>query len=261
MMRRTPIGVPNPRLLSPAGTRQPGNGHCTSASGGDAAAADNGREEADFTVYLVDDDPDVRRALSRAISTRGLAVSTFDRAEAFLQAFDPARPGCLILDYGLPGMSGLDLQAQVVDQGHPLPIIFITGHGGVGEAVQAIRGGAIDFLEKPFRQDRLIERIQAARGVAAEMAAARAQQSELTARLRRLTPREAEIVRHMLDTPAEISSKEVGRHLDISPRTVDHHRARILEKLEVASVIEIFGLVAELPRDMVGDLLSSLIAE
>ena len=121
MMRRTPIGVPNPRLLSPAGTRQPGNGHCTSASRGDAAdaAAETATEEADFTVYLVDDDPDVRRALSRAISTRGLAVSTFDRAEAFLEAYDPARPGCLILDYGLPGMSGLDLQAQVVDQGHP----------------------------------------------------------------------------------------------------------------------------------------------
>lgn len=252
-MMRPPSDTGDPRRLGTAGaTPEPSD--VTSRAAEPAPGAE-------FTIYLVDDEPDVRRALSRALSTRGLPVQTFERAEAFIEAYDPDRPGCLILDYGLPGMSGLDLQALILDKGHPLPIIFITGHGGVSEAVQAIRGGAIDFLEKPFRQDRLMDRIQAARAVAAEMAAARAQQAALAARFRRLTRREAEIVRHMLDTPAEISSKEIGRHLDISPRTVDHHRARILEKLEVASVIEIFGLVGELPRDMVPELLADLIAE
>lgn len=200
-----------------------------------------------FTVFLVDDDPDVRRALSRAISIRGLPVRTFETAELFLDQYQPGDLGCLILDYGLPGMSGLQLQDHVTRERLPLPIIFITGHGGVSEAVRAIRGGAIDFLEKPFRQGTLIERIQDAHAAALAMVAARAQEEELLLRFGRLTRREAEIVEHMLRHPAEISSKDIGRHLDISPRTVDHHRARILEKLNVASVIEMFGLVAELP--------------
>lgn len=199
-----------------------------------------------FTVFVVDDDPDVRSALSRAITTRGLTVETFETAEAFLNAYDATRPGCLILDYGLPGMSGIDLQARVVEREYDLPVIFITGHGGVSEAVRAMRGGAIDFLEKPFRQSTLMARIQDATTAARQMQEARARREYLAALFDRLTPREREIVQHMLDTPSETSSKEIGRQLDISPRTVDHHRARILDKLEINSVAEIFGLAAQL---------------
>ncbi|MBT9384336.1 response regulator [Pseudooceanicola sp. CBS1P-1] len=202
--------------------------------------------DADFTVHLVDDDRDVRRALSRALLARGMPVQDHASAEAFLAAYDPARPACLILDYGLPGMSGLDLQAEIARREDILPIIFITGHGGVAEAVRAMRGGAIDFLEKPFRQAALMERIDTARSTALRLRAARDHQAAIAQRFARLTEREAEIVRQIFAHPAETSSKELARRLDISPRTVDHHRARILEKLNVASVSGLFGLVAEL---------------
>lgn len=198
------------------------------------------------TVFIVDDDPDIRSSLSRALRVRGFAVDSFDSATAFLESYDGDPYGCLILDQGLPGMTGLELQKHMNQQGHALPIIFITGHGGVPESVQAIKGGAVDFLEKPFRQADLIERINTALEAAELLARAERQSRDARSKLGRLTPREREIADYMLANPGDLSSKGIARALEISPRTVDHHRARILEKLEIGSVAELIDLARRL---------------
>lgn len=196
----------------------------------------------EMTVFIVDDDDAIRSSLSRSLAKRGYEVESFASAAAFLDSYDGSHPGCLILDQGMPDMTGLELQADLNSKGYAIPIIFITGHGGVPESVQAMKGGALDFLEKPFHQATLIERIEAAFEKMAEALKAEAKTRQYRERFSRLTAREHEIVEHVLANPAAISSKEIGRHLDISPRTVDHHRARILEKLEVRSVAEMIDL-------------------
>ena len=120
-----------------------------------------------LTVFLVDDDEAIRLSLSRALAKRGYRVEAHASAASFLAAWSEERRGCLVLDYGMPGMNGLELQARLNAMGATLPVIFITGHGGVPESVQAIKGGALDFLEKPFRQAALIQRIEAGLALAA----------------------------------------------------------------------------------------------
>ncbi|WP_366942825.1 response regulator [uncultured Roseobacter sp.] len=193
-------------------------------------------------IFIVDDDDDIRASLSRALRTRGYKTEVFASAQAFLDSDAADRPGCMILDYGLPGMTGLELQKHLLERGSRLPVIFITGHGGVSEAVQAMKYGAVDFLEKPFRQEKLIERIEAA--LAQDARSRQSEESSRAARIRleTLTDREHEIARFLVSNPAQSSSKEVARHLNISPRTVDHHRARILDKMNVASVADLVNL-------------------
>lgn len=190
-------------------------------------------------VYLVDDDANIRTSLSRALGLRGYRVESFASAQVFLEAFDESSSGCLILDYGMPGMDGLQLQRHLVDAGISIPIIFITGHGGVPETVQAMKMGAVDFLEKPFKQSILIERIDAAFEANEKRREADLQTAKTRTRFDSLTEREQEIALIMVTNPAQNSSKEVARQLDISPRTVDHHRARILDKMAVHSVAEL----------------------
>ncbi|MDF3605265.1 response regulator [Paracoccus sp. DMF-8] len=198
--------------------------------------------DAKLTVFVVDDDDDIRKSLSRSLEKRGYEVETHASAQGFLAAYDGARSGCLVLDYGLPGMNGLELQEHLNARKLSIPIIFITGHGGIPQSVQAIKGGALDFLEKPFRQSVLIERIEAAFQIAVERDSARERMQEKAERFDRLTAREQEIVDRILEEPSETSSKEIAGFLGISPRTVDHHRARILEKLGVRSVAELIAL-------------------
>lgn len=197
-------------------------------------------------VFVVDDDHDIRTSLTRALTKRGFEVEAFASAREFLDAYDRTRAGCIVLDYGMPEMSGLELQAHLNRRDDPLAIVFITGHGGVPESVQAMKGGAVDFIEKPFPQSVLLERIQTAIEVAEGKRAAQESTRRIRDRFGRLTAREEEIVAHMIANPAEVSSKEIGNHLGISPRTVDHHRARILEKLEVKSVVELIDLASRL---------------
>ncbi|ABG32596.1 DNA-binding response regulator [Roseobacter denitrificans] len=193
-------------------------------------------------VFIVDDDEDIRTSLSRALRTRGYTTEVFDSAQAFLAGYDAARSGCLILDYGLPQMNGLDLQQVLVKRGRPLPIIFITGHGGVSEAVRAMKHGAVDFLEKPFRQETLLARIETALEMDAKARDVDTALKLTRDKLASLTQREREIAEFLVMNPSNSSSKDVARHLDISPRTVDHHRARILEKMNVQSVAELVDL-------------------
>lgn len=199
-----------------------------------------------LTVFVVEDDDGIRTSLARALAMRGYSVETHDSAGSFLAAFETApsgdRPGVLILDYGMPEMNGLELQAHLNGRGATIPIIFITGHGGVPQSVQAIKGGAMDFLEKPFRQSALVERIEQGFQIVRERMAILENSRRHRARFDRLTAREMEIVERIIEAPSATASKEIAQHLGISPRTVDHHRARILEKLGIKSVAELIAL-------------------
>ena len=201
-------------------------------------------------VFLVDDDDRILVSLARALRKREFNVSTFVSAEAFLDAYDPSQPGCLVLDYGMPGLNGLELQKLLAAKNIAIPIIFISGHGGVPESVQAMKAGAVDFLEKPFRQHTLVACINTA--FATDVATRTAEESNKSARAKfdLLTAREKEVAQFMIANPSNTSSKEVGRRLEISPRTVDHHRARILEKMAITSVAELIdlSLSAALPQ-------------
>lgn len=200
----------------------------------------------DLTVFVVDDDDDIRRSLTRSLEKRGYRVECFASAQEFLRGHDRNRSGCLVLDYGMPGMNGLELQRELNDRGATLPIIFITGHGGIPESVQAIKAGAVDFLEKPFRQQVLTDRIDTALRLEAQRRSHAKDDRVRRDKLLILTPREREIVDHIRRNPSAIASKEIAAHLGISPRTVDHHRARILEKMEVRSVAELIALYQSL---------------
>ena len=196
------------------------------------------------SVYIIDDDEDIRSSLSRALGMRGFQVETFDSAHAFLDAYSADFYGCIILDQGMPGMTGLELQELLISKGRSLPIIFITGHGGVPESVQAMKAGALDFIEKPFRSEVLVERINTAFVTLSATSAGREQAKAAREKLSSLTSREREIVDIIVSNPSSTSSKDLARLLDISPRTVDHHRARILEKLQIKSIVELSDLSA-----------------
>lgn len=195
--------------------------------------------DAEDRIYLVDDDANVRQSLARALGLRGYAVETYASAAEFLDAHDGPPSGCLLLDYGMPGMNGLELQAALAERGYDIPIIFITGHGGIPESVQAIKMGAVDFLEKPFRQSDLIARIGEALALDRQRRESRDRFAETRRRFETLTEREREVLDLMVSDPARSSSKDIARRLEISPRTVDHHRARILEKMAARSVAEL----------------------
>ncbi|KAB7613781.1 response regulator transcription factor [Amylibacter sp. SFDW26] len=198
--------------------------------------------EANLTVFLVDDDEDIRSSLSRALTKRGFHIENFASAEEFLDTYNGEKSGCLLLDYGMPRMNGLELQQHMISKGYSLPIIFITGHGGIPESVQAMKAGAIDFLEKPFRQKTLVDCINAAFETALATQEHEKKTKDLRIKFERLTDREKEIAQLMVSNSSSTSSKDIGRILNISPRTVDHHRARILDKMNINSVTELVDL-------------------
>jgi len=196
----------------------------------------------DPIIFIIDDDSAIRASLKRALEVRDFAVQAYASAKDFLEVFELTQSGCIILDYGMPEMNGLELQAHLRDIGSTMPVIFITGHGGVPESVMAMKAGAIDFLEKPYRTETLIERIEQALEKDAATSESRAKAQFARNRLATLTARETEIVRVIVSNPSTATSKEIARRLEISPRTVDHHRARILEKMQIKSVLELIDL-------------------
>lgn len=195
------------------------------------------------TVFLVDDDPSVRKVLPRALKQHGLSVESFSSADNFLAAYSD-QPGCLVLDVRMPNMSGLELQTLLIRQGINLPIIFITGHGGVSESVQAIKSGAIDFLEKPFRSQDLIQLISEAFSLNRAVTAQSRKEKTVRENLARLTAREKDVLQLLLEDEKILSSKEIAKKLGISHRTVEHHRSRILDKTNTRSVAELSALIA-----------------
>jgi len=187
-------------------------------------------------VYVVDDDPDVCAALGLLLEAEGHTVRTFDSAVSFLEAYEDRWTGCLVLDVRMPGMSGLELQHELRRRGMTMPIIFLTGHGDVPMASRAFRSGALDFIEKPFRDDVLLERIDDALERAAADRAARDSVSRERECYEKLTPREKEVFALVV---AGRSNKEIARSLGVSHRTIDVHRARVMEKLGVHSLAEL----------------------
>ncbi len=196
------------------------------------------------TVFLVDDDPAIRKSLTSALEKRGLRVEVFESAPAFLECYRHDRPGCLLLDLGMPGMSGLELQERLSRANIDIPVIFITGQGDIPQSVQAIKAGAIDFLEKPFQLDVLLARISQAFAADASARAAREERDRVRQRFSGLTQREVEIMKLMISGAATMTSKEIAKTLGISHRTVDHHRARIMEKTDARSVAELARLAS-----------------
>lgn len=194
------------------------------------------------TVFIVDDDLAVARSLHWLIDTVRLRVETFSSAQAFLDGFDASKPGCLVLDVRMPGMSGLDLQERLAAQRINIPIIFITGHGDVQMAVRAVQAGAFDFVEKPFNDQDLLDRIQKAIACDAGRRDREAQQTGLKALFASLTPRENEVMEMVV---AGMSNKAVANVLGLSAKTVEVHRAKVMEKMRARSVSDLVKMAMQ----------------
>jgi two-component system response regulator FixJ len=193
------------------------------------------------TVHVVDDDASLRRALIFLLESVGWEVIAHDSAEAFLAAFNrERRPACLVLDIRMPLMSGLELQQLLRGRGIRLPIVFLTGHGDVAMAVQAMKFGACDFIEKPFKDQVLLDAVGRALRRDAEQRSEKREREALGERLARLTPRELEVARLVAEG---LPSKTISTRLDISERTVQVHRLHIMAKLEIHSVAELARLI------------------
>jgi FixJ family two-component response regulator len=198
------------------------------------------------TVFLVDDDEAVRDAIRLLLSASGLEVHDFESAEAFLAFYQPQMPGCLLLDIRMPGMSGLGLQDALVANRIALPIIFITAHGNVTTAVNAIKKGAVQFIEKPFDDKHLLLLVHEALGVDAQARREAAEGASIEARLETLTRRERQVLDKVV---AGKTSREIALELFISVKTVDFHRGRIMQKLQISSLRELFPISSYLePR-------------
>ena len=197
------------------------------------------------TVFVVDDDAAVRDSLRWVIESNGWNVEAYPSAEAFLEAYDPARPGCLILDVRMPGLSGPELQKKLNERQYTLPIIFITAHGTVPTAVRAMQAGAVDFIMKPFNNTTLLERIDKCMEQARVAADSRKQQDSTHQRLTRLTTREREVLDLVV---AGKSNKLIAADLKISIKTVEAHRAKIMQKMQAKSLAELVRLVLTQPQ-------------
>ncbi|MDZ7749111.1 MAG: response regulator [Halofilum sp. (in: g-proteobacteria)] len=195
-------------------------------------------------VYIVDDDPDVLDATSLLVSTAGYPSLPLADPDALLERVTPDDGGCLILDVRLPGMNGLELQRELDTRGIRMPIIFITGHGDIPMAVQAVNAGALDFLEKPFDNDALLERVATAIERDRERREHDAAHAEVEQRLGKLTPRERQVMECIL---AGKLNKVIGHELGMSTRTVEVHRARVLDKLGARNASEMARRVLAAP--------------
>jgi len=187
----------------------------------------------DKTVFVVDDDAAVRQGLRFMLRAAGYSVEAFPSARSFLEEYDPRQGGCLLLDVQMPQMSGLELQQRINVRGWRIPVIFITGHGTVQLAIAAVKAGAFDFIEKPLREEALLESIERALHWNDRAYEERLERATLQGRLALLTPREREVFELVA---AGEPNKVIARHLGISFRTVELHRAHIIEKLQARSL-------------------------
>jgi FixJ family two-component response regulator len=192
------------------------------------------------TVFVVDDDPGIRDSVTWLFQSVGLPVETYGSAQTFLDTYVPSRPGCLILDVRLPGMGGLDLLEALRRRGATLPVIVVTAFGEVHSAVRAMKGGAIDVMEKPTRDQVLLDRVQQALELDRRTRATLASRAEAAARYARLSKRELEVLALIIGGKA---NKVIATDLKLSPKTVEAHRAAIMRKLGVHSIAELVRIV------------------
>lgn len=197
------------------------------------------------TVYVVDDDDAVRSSLRLLLKSVGLPTVAHASAQEFLATWDDEQPGCLVLDVRMPGMSGIELQSELNQRGAIIPVIFISGHGDIPMAVEAIQHGAFDFLQKPFRDQELIDRVQRALTSDAEHRQLLQQRETLRHRFDSLTPREQEVLQLVTQGKA---NKVMAGDLGVSQRTVEIHRARVMEKMGAQSLAQLVRMVLELDK-------------
>jgi two-component system, LuxR family, response regulator FixJ len=195
------------------------------------------------TIYIVDDDTGVRTSIKVLMKSVGLPALTFASAQEFLKAYLPSQPGCIVLDIRMPGMSGLELQETLNERGAVIPVIFISGHGDIPMAVEAMRHGAFDFLQKPFRDQDLIDRIQQALLRDNETRAALQEHGRIRSCIASLTPREREVLDLLTVGKA---NKSMAQDLGLSQRTVEIHRAHVMEKMGAKSVAQLVRMVMDL---------------
>jgi len=193
-------------------------------------------QERASVISIVDDDAAARSSLRLLLKSLGLAAVAFDSAASFLASYDPEQPGCLLLDIRMPGMNGLELQEQLTQRGSLSPIIFITGHGDVAMAVEAMQHGAFDFLQKPFRDQELLDRVQ--RAIAKDRTSREQLRSHdsIRQRIESLTTREQDVLSLITGGDA---NKLIAHKLGISQRTVEIHRARVMEKMCADSLVQL----------------------
>jgi FixJ family two-component response regulator len=190
----------------------------------------------DATVFVVDDDTSIRTALGRLINSLGFKVETFDSAQAFLKHGPHDGPACLILDVRMPGMSGIELQEQLTRAGLRLPIIFITGHGNIPMSVKAMKAGAVDFIEKPFDDQKLVDAINIAIKKNKQFRTEQAEIKQLQRRVDSLTPREYEVFSLVV---SGMLNKQIAFDLGMSEKTVKVHRARVMDKMKAKSLADL----------------------
>ena len=200
-------------------------------------------KEQPATVFVVDDDSAVRSAIRLLLKSVGLPVSTFDSAQGFLDGHSNDAAGCVLLDVRMPGMSGPALQQELSVRGSILPVIFITGHGDVSMAVEAMQHGAFDFVEKPFHDQDLLERVHGALELNAQARNQLSEQQAIRDRFGSLTPREREVLQHVTRGS---SNKVMAYDLSISQRTVEIHRARLMEKMQAPSLAHLVRMTLAL---------------
>jgi FixJ family two-component response regulator len=196
-------------------------------------------------VYVVDDDEAILESLSMLLRSVGLECQVFSNATDFLRSLDPSRHACLLADIRMPGMSGLELQERLIEKHIAIPTIFITGHGDVPMAVGAMKSGALDFIQKPFRDQDLIDRIHEALQLDTERLARRQVELDARKRVASLTPRETEVMQKVVEGCA---NKVIALDLGVSQRTVELHRARVMHKMGVrslADLVRLAGLVVD----------------
>ncbi|MEW6251627.1 MAG: response regulator transcription factor [Planctomycetota bacterium] len=188
------------------------------------------------TVFVVDDDPSVRRSLRRLIESVGLSVETFGTAQEFLDNYDRSSAGCLVLDVRMPGLGGLELQERLSSENLPIPIIFITGHGDVPMTARAMKAGAVDFIQKPFNEQDLLDAISRALDVDSRSRRIRAEQDRVVQLVDTLTPREREVMKLVVTGKL---NKEIAAELGITEKTIKVHRARVMEKMQADSLAQL----------------------
>jgi two-component system response regulator TtrR len=191
------------------------------------------------TAYFVDDDEAIRTLWRWLMESNAIPVRIFESAPQFIMGYQRGDPGCLVLDIKLPGMNGLELQEFLKREGVEIPIVFVTGFGDVPSAVSALKGGAIDFIQKPFDYRMVVEVIRKALARDAENRAARARRARVDARIAALTDRERDVLRRVIEGK---QNKTIAAELDISTKTVEVHRSKVMEKMEVDSVAELVQL-------------------
>jgi RNA polymerase sigma factor (sigma-70 family) len=202
------------------------------------------------TVFIVDDDPSVLKALARLMRSAGLNATTFASPQEFLDHHDQNVPGCLVLDVAMPRINGLELQQTLVAQGSELPVIFLTGHGDIPMSVRAIKQGAVDFLTKPVHDSNLIEAIHDAIEKDRIALQARANLNELQQRLATLTPREREVLSHVVSGKR---NRQIAAELGTVEKTIKVHRAHLMKKLKAGSLADLvklaerLGVISSLP--------------